>query len=477
MKNLIISFLLIFSFSNLISEDLKPATCKEKEYCVAILGGGVGALTSGIYLSRAGYHPIIIEGSLPGGLITQSHSVENWPGEMKISGMELMDKIRDQAEANGCVIISKEVISVDFSKNPFTIKIKDLYRKDEIEEIKARGCIIAMGTSSKYINVPGEKTYWGKGISNCAVCDGSLYRDKTVAVVGGGDAAIIEASYLSNIAKKVVIVIRSDKLKVTEQQRLEELKKLKNIEFLYNTNIVQILGDKENVSTLVLKNDKKTYKLEVEGVFLAVGSTPNTRIFKDKLALDDKGYIKVEKNQNTSIDGVFALGDIVNPEYKQAITAAGDGAKAAMSVQKYLEKYSLSKNQKLDNRFSYSQSVVSVNDAKQFDEEINSCDMPIIIDFYASWCRPCQRIAPFIEQIGAKLKGKVKLVKVNVEKLRDIAQKYKVSAMPTIVVLDKNKNFLFKEVGPGSISDLLTSLEKMNNKSPDEINNYLKKLK
>ncbi len=477
MKNLIIAFLLFFSALNAFAEEIKPTSCKDSEFCVAILGGGIGALTSGIYLARAGYKPIIIEGNIPGGLITQSHSVENWPGEMKITGVELMDKIRDQAESNGCVIISKEVISVDFSKKPFIVKVRDLYRKDQIDDIKARGCIIAMGTSSNYINVPGEQVYWGKGVSNCAVCDGSLYKDKIVAVIGGGDAAVIEANYLSNIAKKVFLIVRSDKLKATEKQRLDKLQKIENIEFLYNTNIVQITGDEDNVSNLVLKDKKKTFNLEVDGVFLAVGSTPNTQLFKNKLSLDAKGYIKVEKNQKTSIEGVFALGDIVDPEYKQAITAAGDGAKAAISAQKYLEKYSKSKNQKINNRFSFDQSVVAINDKNQFDEEVNNSDLPVIIDFYASWCRPCQRIAPFIEQVSARLKGKVKVVKINIEKLRDIAQKYKVSAMPAIVVLDKNQNFLFKEVGPSGISDVMTALERMNDKSPEEINKYLKSLK
>lgn len=483
MKKMIIKILTVcvlgFSFIANPSFAKSPRWGKTdtKQYNIVILGGGIGALTSGIYLARAGYNPIIIEGSLPGGLITQSHSVENWPGEMKISGNDLADKIRDQAEKNGCIFLAKEVINVDFSKRPFTIKIKDVFFDDQIETIKANSCIIAMGTSSNYLNVTGEKDYWGRGVSNCAVCDGTLYKNKTVAVIGGSDAAITEANYLSKIAKKVFVILRKQNLKAVDMEKLKVLQETRNIEIINNTIVNAVKGDRDNVQALSLKNVKNNKKsdIAVDGIFLAIGSKPNSSIFKNKLKLDRNGYINVAGGGETSIDGVFALGDIVDPIYKQAITAAGDGAKAAIAAQHYLEKFRKSKHERKDflippNSVS---SVVHVKSLSQLNSELKEANTPVIIDFYATWCKPCQRIAPLIEYYAKKLDTKVKILKVNVSKTPAIAAKYKISAMPTIVVLDKKQNLLFKKLGPKTIVKLFSSLEKKQDQSVDEINKYL----
>ncbi|MBN2479277.1 MAG: FAD-dependent oxidoreductase [Parachlamydiales bacterium] len=466
-----------FSLNAQNAKDIKkPAKCSEEEYCVAILGGGVGALTSGIYLSRAGYKPVIIEGNTPGGMITQSHSVENWPGEVKISGIELMDRVKNQAEVNGCKIISKEVVDVDFSSRPFKITVKDLFR-NKTEVIKARSCIIAMGTSSNYINVPGEKNYWGRGVSNCAVCDGSLYENKNVVVVGGGDSAVLEANYLSNIAKNVYVVVRKDKLSAKDLNKVKALEDRQNINVVYNSVLSSINGDDELVHSIKLKNNKtnKESVLNVDGIFLATGSTPNTKIFKDKLQLDEKGYIKVKDGGQTSVEGVYAIGDIVDPIYKQAITAAGDGAKAAISAQNYLEGFKTVKNEKKDYLVSpVLAAVYNVETMNQFEKEVYNTKIPVVVDFYATWCKPCQRLAPVLHETANKLSGKVKILKVNVDTSKEIASKYKISAMPTAVVFDKSGNMLYKKIGPSPIADLLYALEDKKDNSVDEINNFLK---
>ena len=196
-KTVALTLLTSFVFSSLaMSQD------KKDTQSVVIIGGGVGALTSAIYLARSGVIPIVIEGRLPGGALSQSPKVQNWPGEFEISGMDLMDKIHSQAIQNGVLFLEEEVTDVDFSKRPFKITAKDVYDPSKAHVLEAESCIIATGSEAKRLHVKGENEYWSKGVYSCAICDGSLYKDKVVAVVGGGDAALAEAEYLSLIAKK-----------------------------------------------------------------------------------------------------------------------------------------------------------------------------------------------------------------------------------------------------------------------------------
>ncbi|NGX62921.1 MAG: Thioredoxin reductase [Candidatus Anoxychlamydiales bacterium] len=451
-----------------------------EEYNIVILGGGIGALTSGIYLSRAGYKPLIIEGELPGGLITQSHSVENWPGEMEIKGTDLVDKIKLQAEKNGCTILSNAVVDIDFSKKPYVITLKDI-NSEKTNKIRAASIIIAMGTSSNYLNIEGEKKFWGRGVSNCAICDGSFYKDKKVAIIGGGDAAIVEANYLSKLACEVVILVRKDTMRAKDKEKINQLQKRKNVRILYNTEITAVNG-KDKVSSVEVFNNKtkQKSKMDFDGVFLAIGSKPNSEIFNKKLKLDNQGYIKVFNGFETSQKGVYAIGDIIDPVYKQAITAAGDGAKAAITCQKFLEDYDgvikePTTKATLVMEDTFATKVVEITSTAQFEKELN-CDMPVIVDFYASWCRPCQRISPFIDQKAKSLSGKVKVLKVNVDKLKNISSKYQIRSMPTIVVFDKDKNVLFSQMGTESISDVFNSLDNVKDRSIDEINMYLQKM-
>jgi len=453
---------------------------------VVILGGGIGALTSAIYLARAGLEPIVIQGPTPGGLLTQSHSVQNWPGEMEIEGSSLTEKIRLQAEANGTALLEEEVIGVDFSKRPFTISTRSL--KDQKErKILAESVIVAMGSQPNYLGIPGETGkggYWGKGVTNCAICDGSLYRDKIVGVVGGGDAAVLEALYLSNIAKEVHVFIRKDTFKAIEEKRLETLLAKKNVKVLFNTTVLEIKGDGEKISRVVLKKGTEpSYDFALDGLFLAIGSTPNSSLFVNSLDLDEKGYIRLKKDQQTSLEGVYAIGDIVDPIYKQAISAAGDGAKAALQAQQYISdkaNHLIVKNKVRTPKSQESQGPVVVNQAgpaiqpssstlvsevieiisqEQFDHELKTSDVPIVVDFYAVWCGPCKRISPMIESSANHLNGKVKFLKVNVDNLLDLSSAYNIRAMPTVLVLDSSGEVSERKVGTQEITNLLKQLE------------------
>jgi thioredoxin reductase (NADPH) len=301
---------------------------------VLILGGGVGSLTSALYLARAGLEPIVIEGPMPGGLITQSDSVQNWPGEMEITGTALAEKIKAQAVASGAKVLGEEVVGVDFSKSPFKVRVRKI-GEEKTRELKAKCVIIGMGTQPNRLGIPGEDKFWGKGVSNCAICDGSLYRGERVGIVGGGDAAVLEALYLANIAKEVTVFVRKDAFKGIEEKRIQVLKAKSNVKIQFETEVTSVKGN-EKVTGVVLKTKGKEVEFPLDGLFLAIGSKPNSALFKGVLKLDAQGYIALQKGQETSIPGIYAIGDIVDPVYKQAITAAGDGAKAALQAERRL---------------------------------------------------------------------------------------------------------------------------------------------
>ncbi|MGB7978824.1 MAG: thioredoxin [Chlamydiales bacterium] len=430
---------------------------------VVILGGGVGSLTSAIYLGRAGLSPIVIEGPTPGGLLTQSHSVQNWPGEMEIHGAELTEKMRAQAEANGARFLSEEVVSVDFSERPLLITTRPLDGSGDLRQIKAESCIIATGTTPNFLGVPGEQEYWGRGVTNCAICDGSLYKNKVVGVVGGGDSAILEALYLSNIAKKVHLFIRKGELKANEERRVAALREKPNVEFYYNTSVEEVKGDGGSVTGVVVQKEGKKRSLALDGVFLAIGSTPNSAMFKSALKLDPKGYIVLSKDQETSIKGVYAIGDIVDPVYKQAITAAGDGSKAALQAQQYLSDQVnlLAVKEKPLQPLAQESEVIEVVSIEQFEHELATSDIPVLVDFYATWCGPCKRISPVIDSSASQLAGKVKFLKVNVDKFDGLSAAYHVKAMPTVLLFDVSGVEQQRKVGLDQINDLLNQLHNL----------------
>ncbi len=434
----------------------------EKVEPIVILGGGVGSLTSAIYIGRAGQSPLIIEGPNPGGLLTQSHSVQNWPGEMEISGALLTDKMHAQAEANGARFLNEEVVGVDFSKRPLTITTRSLDGKGAIRQIQAQSCIIAMGSKPNFLGIPGEQAYWGKGVTNCAICDGSLYKGKKVAVVGGGDAAVLEALYLSNIAKEVTVYVRKESFRAIEEKRVAQLKAKGNVKIVFNTTLEEVKGDREKVTGVTVKSGSSLKTVPVDAVFLAIGSTPNSELFKSVLDLDEKGYIVLKKDQQTSLEGVYAIGDIVDPVYKQAISAAGDGAKAALQAEQYLsDQPNLIAKQELviQRKKNGSKKVIEISSVEQFNAELDQAEMPIVIDFYATWCGPCKRISPIMESAASHLAGKVKFLKVNVDDFQELSATYQIKAMPTVILLDPSGKIIEEKVGFDPIAQLLKRLE------------------
>ena len=306
----------------------------ERTKCL-IIGSGPAGYTAAIYASRANIDNVLYEGIQPGGQLTITTEIENFPGFPEgIGGLDLMDNMRAQAERVGSKIRSGEVTSINFDKAPSIATI------DGGEQIAADTVIIATGASAKYLGIADEKKYAGLGVSACATCDGFFYRKKVVAVVGGGDTACEEASYLSNIASKVYMIVRKDYLRASQimQKRVAEKD---NIEILFNCNTVGLFGDGgvEGAHLVKFKGTDKEEMLDIkiDGFFLAIGHKPNTDFLGGKIDLDANGYIDLKgKTTATNIPGVFAAGDVADPMYRQAVSAAGMGCHAALDVQAYL---------------------------------------------------------------------------------------------------------------------------------------------
>ena len=303
-----------------------------------ILGSGPAGYTAAIYAARANLKPLLITGMQQGGQLTTTTEVDNWPGEEHgIQGPELMQKLQQQAERFNTQIVMDHIHEVDLKQRPFILKGSDTYSCDAL--------IIATGASAQYLGLPSEQKFMGRGVSGCATCDGFFYRDQAVAVVGGGNTAVEEALYLSNICKEVTLIHRRDSLKAEKimQDRLFDKAKNGNIKLLWNQQLDEVLGDNSGVTGLKLKStqDGSSREIKVQGVFIAIGHKPNTDIFAGQLDMAN-GYLKIKSGLDgnataTNIAGVFAAGDVADHVYRQAVTSAGFGCMAALDAEKYLD--------------------------------------------------------------------------------------------------------------------------------------------
>ncbi|WP_444922003.1 thioredoxin-disulfide reductase [Microbulbifer sp. CnH-101-G] len=303
-----------------------------------ILGSGPAGYTAAIYAARANLNPVVITGMQQGGQLTTTTEVENWPGGIAdLQGPDLMVQMQQHAERFDTQIIFDHIESVDLNNRPFTLKGNETYTCDAL--------IIATGASAQYLGLPSEEAFQGRGVSACATCDGFFYRDQKVAVVGGGNTAVEEALYLSNIASEVTLIHRRDELRAEKilQNRLMDKVENGNIKLCFHHTLDEVLGDDSGVTGLRVRStqDDSTKELEVSGVFIAIGHKPNTDIFKDQLEMNN-GYIIVQSGlegnaTQTSVPGVFAAGDVSDHIYRQAVTSAGTGCMAALDAERFLD--------------------------------------------------------------------------------------------------------------------------------------------
>lgn len=303
---------------------------KKTKFDVVVIGAGPSGYTAGIYCSRAGYDTLILSGILPGGQLVNTTEVENYPGfEKGIMGPDLMIEMRKQTQRMGTTIVDDEAINVDFRNTPFKILTGS-------EEYEGRAVIVATGANPRKLGLEGEQTFAGKGVSYCATCDGPFFRNQELIVVGGGDSAIEEATFLTKFATKVHLVHRRNELRASKVMQ-ERAFNNEKIQFHWDSAVIDIKGDQKMQQAIIknLKtNEEKT--LDVGGLFVAIGHEPNTKLFKNQIDLDDEGYIVLKNKTKTNIEGVFAAGDVHDRSYRQAITAAGFGCMAAIDVDKYL---------------------------------------------------------------------------------------------------------------------------------------------
>lgn len=303
---------------------------------VVIIGSGPAGLTAALYAARANLNPLVLEGTQPGGQLTITTDVENYPGFPDgILGPELMDKMRQQATKFGAECKYETVSDVNISNTPFEITTEN-------ETYIGETLIITTGATAMFLDIPGEKQYMGHGVSACATCDGFFYSNQEIIVVGGGDTAMEEATFLTKFASKVYVVHRRDELRASKTMQ-DRANKNEKIEFIWDSELTEILGEDSNVNSVKIRNvktgDEKV--MPIQGVFMAIGHKPNTEIFKGTLDMNDVGYLKVKNGSTaTNVEGVFAAGDVADHVYRQAITAAGTGCMAAIDAERWLESQS-----------------------------------------------------------------------------------------------------------------------------------------
>lgn len=304
-----------------------------EERDIIIIGSGPAGLTAAIYCARAGYNPLVVEGVPSGGQLMITTEIENFPGFPEgVSGPELIENMKKQAERFGTEFIMKDVTEVDFKSNPFKLKAEDT-------EYTAKAVIIATGARARYLDLPSIDKFKGRGVSGCATCDGFFFRDSIIYVIGGGDTAAEEALYLTKFGKEVNIVHRRDQLRA-EKYMQEKLFENPKINIIWDTVVQELKGSEERGVEKIVLNNVKTGELtekDADGIFMGIGHSPATALFEGLLDLDENGYIICDKGAKTSVNGVFAAGDVRDPMFRQAIAAAGTGCKAAIEADRFIQ--------------------------------------------------------------------------------------------------------------------------------------------
>lgn len=429
---------------------------------VVIIGSGPAGYTAAIYAGRANLKPVVFEGfqagGLPGGQLMTTTEVENFPGFPEgITGPELMDKMKAQAERWGAELYTEDVIEVDLRQRPFTVR-------SEEREIKANTIIIATGATAKRLGLQSEHEFWSRGISACAICDGAtpIFHGAELAVVGGGDSAAEEAIYLTKYGSKVNLLVRTEKMRASKAMQDRVLSNPK-IHVHWNTEALDVFGN-GHMEGVKIRNTStgEESQLHVKGLFYAIGHNPNTSLFQGQLELDDVGYVVTKPNSpETSVEGVFAAGDVQDHEYRQAITAAGSGCMAAMLAERWLSASGLiqefhQKQETPDNELPPHVTQEKTDDelASEFDlfstrhvggyalrKLFHESDRPLIVKYVSPGCGPCHTLKPILNKVVDEFDGKIHFVEIDIDKDREIAQNAGVTGTPTVQIF-KNKELL-----------------------------------
>ena len=427
---------------------------------LVIIGSGPAGYTAAIYAGRANLKPIVFEGfevgGLPGGQLMTTTEVENFPGfPAGITGPELMDKMKAQAERWGAELYTEDVISVDLSQRPFTVRSSE-------REFKTNSIVIATGATAKRLGLPSEHTFWSRGISACAICDGAtpIFHGAELAVIGAGDSAAEEAIYLTKYGDTVNLLVRSDKMRASKAMQDRVLSNPK-IKVYWNTEAVDIFGDENHMQGIKVRNNKtgEESNLSAKGLFYAIGHTPNTSLFKGQLELDDVGYVVTKASSvETSLEGVYAVGDVQDHEFRQAITAAGSGCMGAMLAERWLSAEGLLQefSQKPENNELKPQEEEKTTADTEEDFDINATrhigsyalrkifhdgDRPLMVKYVSPGCGPCHTLKPILNKVVDEFDGKIHFVEIDIDKDREIAEQANVTGTPTVQIF-KDKELL-----------------------------------
>ncbi len=421
-------------------KDFLATDHKDRTYIpIAIIGTGPSGASAAIYGARSMMRTVAFQGSRPGGLLTMTSDVENWPGVKKNKGMEIMDSIANQAKEFGAIFADDTIKSIDFSSWPYKITT------DLDKEYYAFTLVIATGANPILLGLPSEQHFFGRGVGTCALCDAAFYKGKEVAIVGGGDSAVEEAIQLAAYASKVTVLVRKEKMRAAASMQ-HMLKEYPHIHIVYNTEVQEVLGDdKDGVTGLRLLNNttNKVSDFKVDGLFLAIGHEPSTTLFKGKLAMDKQGYLTMKgRTQQTSVTGVFAGGDCHDHRYRQAVTASGFGAAAGIDAVNYLKEigFSTQMQQALADHIytpepdqAQEDPVKEVTDLAAF-EKLISGRYPVFVDFWADWCPSCMQMLPGYHAAAKELQGTVNFISVDFDKASEIVERYEVKKVPTLLV-------------------------------------------
>jgi len=427
---------------------------------VVIIGSGPAGYTAAIYAGRANLRPLVFEGfqagGVPGGQLMTTTEVENFPGFPEgITGPDLMDKMRKQAERWGAIMHTEDVETVDFSTRPFTIRSSD-------REVKANSVILATGATAKRLGIPAEQTLWSKGISACAICDGAspIFKDEEVAVVGGGDTATEEAVYLTKYCKHVHLLVRGPTMRASKAMQ-DRVIQHKGITVHYNTECVDALPNSKGLlGSLKLRDTANgdERRLNVKGLFYGIGHTPNSKIYGNQIELDSAGYVVVKDGSKTSLEGVFSAGDLHDQEYRQAITAAGSGCMAAITVERYLTEnnllieYHQSKQKAQPASKTAEDAEPEAEDSETFDIEAtkhygqfalrklyHESDRVLMVMYSSPTCGPCRRLKPMLDKVVQEYDSKVHYVEIDIVADPEIAEAAGVAGTPTTQIFYKKE--------------------------------------
>ncbi len=409
---------------------------------IVVIGAGPAGYGAAGYAARERVKTIVILGNKPGGALTETTYIENWPGEGKIMGSDLMTNLQQWAKKFGAEMIADSVQELNLNQWPFKITLENG------KALYALAVIIATGSIPNKLQIPGEDTYWGKGVTTCSLCDAPYHKDQDVVVIGGGDSAIEEAMQLSAYAKKVIILVRGSAMRASASMQ-QHLTEYPNIEVRFNISVKSIEGDGNKVTGITIQDNttKTTSPMPISGVFLAIGHLPNIKIFQSYVTFDKQGYIVLpDRTQKTFIPGVFIAGDVADNRYRQAITAGGDGVKAGIDAVKFLQEHGFSNQiaQAMEPNFFNSEAegslhVTEIKTLKELEEIFDDNEGLVAVDFYAPYCPSCMRMLPAVEAVGYQLVDQVTFVKVDMSSSNELADYYHVPSVPCLLVFKDKK--------------------------------------